>query len=83
MLGYSIGEQVCRIRAQMYHVTKYQQQNTGLYEENAKQYVTMYRPSIVNRVMRNKTNIEGMNKLMDKTEREMQDFIGSDDEGKE
>ena len=63
----------------MYHILKYQQQNETIFDENAKKYATMNRPNIVNRVMRNNTNITNIDKLMDETEREMQDFIGSDD----
>ena len=67
----------------MYHILKYQQQNETIFDENAKKYATMNRPNIVNRVMRNNTNITDIDKLMDETEREMQDFIGSDDDTKE
>ena len=70
----------------MCHILKYKQQNETIFDENAKKYATMNRPNIVNRVMRNNTNIAGIDKLMDETEQEMQYFIGSDDdldEGKE
>ena len=63
----------------MYHIMKYQQQNEAIFDENAKKYATMNRPNIVNKVMRNNTNISDIETLMDETEREMQDFIGSDD----
>ena len=39
----------------------------------------MNRPNIVNKVMKNNTNISDMETLMDETEREMQAFMGSDD----
>ena len=67
----------------MYHILKYQQQNETIFDENAKKYATMNRPNIVNRVMRNNTNISDIKKLMDETEREMQDFIRSDDDTKD
>ena len=63
----------------MYHIIKYQQQNEAIFDKNAKKYATMNRPNIVNRVMRNNTNISDIETLMDETEREMQNFIGSDD----
>ena len=58
---------------------KYQQQNEAIFDENAKKYATMNRPNIVNKVMKNNTNISDMETLMDETEREMQAFMGSDD----
>ena len=79
MPGHSIGEQICRCGAQMYHIIKYQQQNEAIFDENAKKYATMNRPNIVNKVMRNNTNISDIKTLMDETEWEMPDFIGSDD----
>ena len=63
----------------MYHILKYQQQNEAIFDKNAKKYATMNRPNIVNRVMRNNTNISDIKTLMDETEREMQAFMGSDD----
>ena len=63
----------------MYHILKYQQQNEAIFDKNAKKYATMNRPNIVNKVMRNNTNISDMETLMDETEREMQAFMGSDD----
>ena len=63
----------------MYHILKYQQQNEAIFDKNAKKYATMNRPNIVNKVMRNNTNISDIKTLMDETEREMQAFIGSDD----
>ena len=83
MPGHSIGEQICQCGAQMYHVLKYQQQNEAIFDKNAKKYATMNRPNIVNRVMRNNTNISDIKKLMDEIEQEMQDFIGSDDDATE
>ena len=67
----------------MYHILKYQQQNETIFDKNAKKYATMNRPNIVNRVMRNNTNMTDIDKLMDETEREMKDFIGSDDNAKD
>lgn len=63
----------------MYHIMKYQQQNEAIFDENAKKYATMNRPNIVNKVMKNNTNISDIETLMDETEREMQAFMGSDD----
>ena len=63
----------------MYHILKYQQQNEAIFDEKAKKYATMNRPNIVNKVMKNNTNISDMETLMNETEREMQAFMGSDD----
>ena len=61
----------------------YQQQNETIFDKNARKYATMNRPNIVNRVMRNNKNTTDIDKLMDETEQEMQDFIGSDDDATE
>jgi hypothetical protein len=51
MEGHNIGEQICRIGAQMAHVTKYATSNKETYEANAGYYYKSNRPVLINRVM--------------------------------
>jgi hypothetical protein len=52
MAGHNTGNQVCQIRAQMWHATKYESANQETYQENAEKYFKMNRPVHINRVMR-------------------------------
>jgi hypothetical protein len=51
MAGHSIGDQICRIGAQMAHTTKYAAANKETYETNADKYFKSNRPVLINRVM--------------------------------
>ena len=51
MAGHNIGDQVCRIGAQMWHAGKYEAANTETYKLNADKYFKMNRPIHINRVM--------------------------------
>ena len=52
MAGHSIGDQICRIGAQISHATKFATTNKETYDTNADKYYKSNRPVMINRVMR-------------------------------
>jgi hypothetical protein len=48
MAGHNIGDQVCRIGAQMWHAGKYEAANTETYKLNADKYFKMNHPIHIN-----------------------------------
>ena len=68
LAGYTIGDQICRVGAQVKHNNDYSHRNKAIYEENAKQYESMNKTKVISRVMREDTTITSMDELMDATE---------------
>jgi hypothetical protein len=66
MAGHNIGDQVCRIGAQMWHATKYESANKETYQDNAGKYFKMNRPVHINRVMRAHDKLIEQEEIMDK-----------------
>jgi hypothetical protein len=52
MAGHSVGKQICRIGAQIAHVTKYAATNIETYDANSEKYFESNQPVHINRVMR-------------------------------
>ena len=76
MAGHNIGDQVCRIGAQMWHATKYETANKETYQENADKYFKMNRPVHINRVMRAHPEHNAEEDIMEECEK----WITKDDE---
>jgi hypothetical protein len=74
--GHSIGDQVCRIGAHMWHATKYESANKETYQENAEKYLKMNRPVHINRVMRAHPEHNAEEEIMEECEK----WISRDDE---
>jgi hypothetical protein len=65
MAGHNIGDQVCRIGAQMWHATKYESVNKETYQDNAAKYHKMNRPVLINPVMKAHPNHDTEEETMD------------------
>jgi hypothetical protein len=69
MAGHNIGDQVCRIGAQMWHAMKYETANKDTYQENADKYFKMNRPVHINRVMRAHPEHNAEEEIMEECEK--------------
>jgi hypothetical protein len=76
MAGHNIGEQICRIGAQMAHVTKYAMANKETYEANADNYYKSNHPVLINRVMMAHPTHTTEDEIMEECEK----WIKSDEE---
>lgn len=79
MAGHSIGEQICRVGAQMAHVTKFATANKETYDANADKYYKSNRPVHINRVMRAYPDHTTEEEIMD----ECENWINSDEKDDE
>jgi hypothetical protein len=79
MAGHSIGDQICRIGAQMAHATKYAATNKETYESNADKYYKSNRPILINRVMMAYPNHTTEEEIME----ECENWINSDEQDEE
>jgi hypothetical protein len=76
MAGHNIGDQVCRIGAQMRHATKYESANKETYQKIAEKYFKINRPVHINRVMRAHEEHTTEEEIME----ECEEWITRDDE---
>jgi hypothetical protein len=79
MAGHNIGDQICRVGAQMAHVTKFATANKETYESNADKYYKSNRPVLINRVMRAYPDHNTEEEIMD----ECENWINNDEKDDE
>ena len=85
MAGHNIGDQVCRVGAQMWHATKYAEANAEAYQGNAEKYFKMNRTVHIKRVMRAHPEANTEEEVMNECEQwikkdEEEDVDGGDEE---
>ena len=68
LAGHTIGDQICRVGAQVKHIQDYSQRHEDVFEENAKRYESMNKTKVISRVLREDATITNMEELMDVTE---------------
>ena len=68
LAGHTIGDQICRVGAQVKHIQDYSQRHEDVYEENAKRYESMNKTKVISRVLREDETITNMEELLDATE---------------
>ena len=67
MAGHTIGDQICRVGAQVKHIQTYGKDNKSTFDENAVQYESMNKTRVISKVMTEATTITNMEELMDAT----------------
>ena len=68
LAGHTIGDQICRVGAQVKHIQDFSQRHEDVFEENAKRYESMNKTKVISRVLREDATITNMEELMDATE---------------
>ena len=66
--GHQIGNQVCQIGAQVYHIQSYKEKHPQEYKKNATRYETMNRPKIISKLCANNQLISSIEDFQDESE---------------
>ena len=67
MAGHTIGDQICRVGAQVKHIQTYGKDNKSTFDENAVRYESMNKIRVISKVMTEDTTITNMEELIDAT----------------
>ena len=66
--GHQIGDQVCRIGAQVHHIEAYKEKHPQEFRQNAMRYKTMNVPKIISKLCANNQLISSVDEFQDESE---------------
>ena len=78
MVGHTIGDQICRVGAQVKHIQTYGNNHKLTFDENAVRYESMNKTQVISEEMTEDTTIVNMEELMDTME-DRQSFYHDND----
>ena len=72
--GHQLGEQVCRIGAQQYHIQSYAEKNLEEHKEDAERYETMNRPKVIKKVSADNLLVTNIDHFLDESDDQLSLF---------